>query len=92
MNPRLVEDQREAQQRLSKKALLATNPTQVNLNEKENYHFNIILGRVCSGQLSVLHQGCHQQVCNAGIAGPGLKHAAFSELTWGDLISWDAFF
>ena len=30
MNPRLVEDQREAQQRLSKKALLATNPTQVN--------------------------------------------------------------
>ena len=33
MNPRLVEDQREAQQRLSKKALLATNPTQVNLGE-----------------------------------------------------------
>ena len=33
VNPRLVEDQREAQQRLSKKALLATNPTQVNLNE-----------------------------------------------------------
>ena len=29
MNPRLVEDQREAQQRLSKKALLASNPTQV---------------------------------------------------------------
>jgi len=28
VNPRLVEDQREAQQRLSKKALLATNPTQ----------------------------------------------------------------
>ena len=35
MNPRLVEDQREAQQRLSKKALLATNPTQVDLNEKK---------------------------------------------------------
>ena len=35
VNPRLVEDQREAQQRLSKKALLATNPTQVNLNEKK---------------------------------------------------------
>ena len=35
MNPRLVEDQREAQQRLSKKALLATNPTQVNLSEKK---------------------------------------------------------
>ena len=35
MNPRLVEDQREAQQRLSKKALLATNPTQVNLNENQ---------------------------------------------------------
>jgi len=28
VNPRLVEDQREAQQRLSKKALLATNPSQ----------------------------------------------------------------
>jgi len=28
VNPRLVEDQREAQQRLSKKALLASNPTQ----------------------------------------------------------------
>ena len=35
-----------------------------------------ILGRVCPGQLSVLHQGCHQQVCNAGIAGPGLKHCS----------------
>ena len=81
MNPRLVEDQREAQQRLSKKALLATNPTQVNLNEKEKYHSNI-LGRVCPGQLSVLHQGCHKQVCNAGIAGPGLNHASFLKLTW----------
>ena len=92
MNPRLVEDQREAQQRLSKKALLATNPTQVNLIQKENDHFNIILGRVCPGQLSVLHQGCHQQVCNAGIAGPGLNHAAFSRLIWGDKIYRNTFF
>ena len=75
VNPRLVEDQREAQQRLSKKALLATNPTQVNLGECKAEAKNDCCpfsGWVCSRQFSFLHKRCHKQVSNAGIAGPGL--------------------
>ena len=54
MNPRLVEDQREAQQRLSKKALLASNPTQVRVGLVWfSLYFVVICSFFCRTNLSL---------------------------------------